>query len=106
MACTRRRIAKDNFVAAVLIALVAWGLILLTDNVPQWVALGIGIYVVYSWVQSLKARDPVTYHMIFQSKAMVYTMLAFPTIFLSPTVWVTGLLHTDADPRCFCDRSG
>ena len=71
---------KDNFVAAVLIALVAWGLILLTDNVPQWVALGIGIYVVYSWVQSLKARDPVTYHMIFQSKAMVYTMLAFPTI--------------------------
>ena len=31
-------------------------------------------------VQSLKARDPVTYHMIFQSKAMVYTMLAFPTI--------------------------
>ena len=71
---------KDNFVAAVLIALVAWGLILLTDNVPQWIALGIGIYVVYSWVQSLKARDPVTYHMIFQSKAMVYTMLAFPTI--------------------------
>lgn len=71
---------RDNFVAAVLIALVAWGLILLTDNVPQWVALGIGIYVVYSWVQSLKARDPVTYHMIFQSKAMVYTMLAFPTI--------------------------
>ena len=71
---------KDNFVAAVLIALVAWGLILLTDNVPQWVALAIGIYVVYSWVQSLKARDPVTYHMIFQSKAMVYTMLAFPTI--------------------------
>ncbi len=71
---------KDNFVAAMVIALVAWGLILLTDNVPQWVALGIGIYVVYSWVQSLKARDPVTYHMIFQSKAMVYTMLAFPTI--------------------------
>ncbi|MAD07384.1 MAG: MFS transporter [Gammaproteobacteria bacterium] len=71
---------KDNFVAAVVIALVAWCLILLTDNVPQWVALGIGIYVVYSWVQSLKARDPVTYHMIFQSKAMVYTMLAFPTI--------------------------
>ena len=71
---------RDNFVAAALIALVAWGLILLTDNVPQWVALAIGIYVVYSWVQSLKARDPVTYHMIFQSKAMVYTMLAFPTI--------------------------
>jgi len=71
---------KDNLVAALIITLIAWGLILLTDNVPQWVALGIGIYVVYSWVQSLKARDPVTYHMIFQSKAMIYTMLAFPTI--------------------------
>ena len=62
------------------IALCAWGLTALTGSVIQWIALGTGIYVVFSWVQSLRARDPVTYEMIFKSKAMIYTMIAFPTI--------------------------
>ena len=66
--------------AALLIFLVCWLLAEVTGNIPQWVALGIGVYVVFSWAQSLKARDVVTYHMIFKTRAMVYTMLAFPTI--------------------------
>ncbi len=69
-----------NAAAAVIIAAASVGLIYLTDNVPQWVAIGIGIYVVFSWAQSLAARDPATFAMIFKSKAMIYTMLAFPTI--------------------------
>ena len=69
-----------NLLAAAVILLVSWGLVILTDNVPQWLALGVGVYVVFSWAQSLKARDPATYHMIFKSKAMVYTMIAFPSI--------------------------
>ena len=69
-----------NLLAAAVIFLVSWGLVILTDNVPQWLALGVGVYVVFSWAQSLKARDPATYHMIFKSKAMVYTMIAFPSI--------------------------
>lgn len=69
-----------NAAAALIIALVATGLVYLTDNVPQWLAIGIGIYVVFSWAQSLAARDPATFAMIFKSKAMVYTMIAFPTI--------------------------
>ena len=44
---------RDNLLADLFITIVAWGLIELTGNVPQWVALGIGVYVVYSWVQSL-----------------------------------------------------
>jgi len=71
---------KVNAAAAAAIALVAWGLVILTGNIPQWIALGIGVYVVVSWAQSLKARDAATYHMIFKTKAMVYTMIAFPTI--------------------------
>ena len=55
-----------NLIGALIIALCAWGLTTLTGSVIQWIALGIGIYVVFSWVQSLKARDPVTYHMIFE----------------------------------------
>ncbi len=69
-----------NLAAAAAIALISYGLMVVTDNVPQWVALGIGIYVVVSWAQSLKARDNATFSMIFKSKAMIYTMIAFPTI--------------------------
>ncbi len=69
-----------NALAAIIIFLVATGLVLLTGNVPQWVAIGIGVYVVFSWAQSLAARDPATFAMIFRSKAMIFTMLAFPTI--------------------------
>ncbi len=69
-----------NLLAAAVIVLVSGALVVLTDNLPQWLALGTGIYVTFSWAQSLKARDPATYQMIFKSKAMVYTMIAFPTI--------------------------
>jgi MFS family permease len=69
-----------NLAAAVVIAIVATALAIVTDNIPQWLTLGIGIYITFSWAQSLKARDVVTYQMIFKTKGMVYTMIAFPTI--------------------------
>jgi MFS family permease len=69
-----------NLMAAAVITAVAAVLAVLTNNLPQWIALGIGVYVTFSWAQSLKVRDAVTFHMIFRSKAMVYTMIAFPTI--------------------------
>lgn len=69
-----------NLLAGGMIAVVCYVLAILTDNIPQWVALGIGVYVVVSWAQSLRARDRATYEMIFKSKAMIYTMIAFPTI--------------------------
>ena len=70
---------RFNLIAAVAIALCAYGLIILTGSVAQWVATGIGVYVTISWTQSLKVKDPVTYGMMFHSKAFIYTMLAFPT---------------------------
>jgi MFS family permease len=69
-----------NLMAAAVIAAVATLLVIVTDNLPQWLALGIGVYVTFSWAQSLKNRDAATYQMIFKSKAMVYTLIAFPTI--------------------------
>ena len=71
---------KANGLFALAVVLVCWGLMIITNNIPQWIALGTGVYVVFSWAQSLKCRDPATYHMIFKTKAMVYTMIAFPTI--------------------------
>ena len=69
-----------NLMAAVGILLLVIGLIYLTGTISQWIALGIGIYVTFSWAQSLRARDTVTFHMIFRSKGMIFTMLAFPSI--------------------------
>jgi hypothetical protein len=43
----------------------ALGLIALTGDVPQWLAYGLGVYAVFSWVQSLKHRDPPTYRLIW-----------------------------------------
>ena len=71
---------KVNLIAALAISFVAWLLMLATSNVPQWLALGLGVYITFSWAQSLKARDSATWHMIFKSKGMIYTMIAFPTI--------------------------
>ena len=70
---------RFNFIAAAGIALLAYTLIVLTGSIAQWVATGIGAYVTISWTQSLKVKDPVTYSMMFHSKAFLYTMLAFPT---------------------------
>jgi len=69
-----------NALAAVAITAVALLLMYLTGSIAQWIAIGIGVYVVFSWAQSVAVRDPATFAMIFRSKAMVYTMIAFPTI--------------------------
>ncbi|MED5554938.1 MAG: MFS transporter [Pseudomonadota bacterium] len=71
---------RFNLITLSGIALGSALLISLTGSVAQWVATGIGVYVTVSWAQSLKSRDPATFGMIFGSKAMIYTMIAFPTI--------------------------
>jgi len=71
---------KINLGFALAVSLFAWGLIWLTGSTAQWIALGFGVYVTFSWAQSLKQRDPATFAMIFQSKALIYTLIAFPTI--------------------------
>ena len=74
-----RRALRMNMLVAAAFALVAWGLIALTGSVAQWTTTALGAYVVYSWIQSLKTRDPATYAMLFGSRALIYTMLAFPS---------------------------
>jgi MFS family permease len=49
-----------NGLAAVGISGVAALLMYLTGSIAQWIAIGIGVYVVFSWAQSLAVRDPAT----------------------------------------------
>ena len=74
-----RKSLATNLTAALMSALGAAILIFLTGSIAQWVATGFGVYVTFSWAQSLKTRDPATFEMLFRSKAFIYTMLAFPT---------------------------
>lgn len=66
-----------NLLGAGLIALAAYGMIQLTDNVPQWIALGIGYYAVLSWAASLKRRDPPAFALIWGSPAFLCTILGY-----------------------------
>ena len=73
---------RYNLTGGFVIALGAWGLYLLTGDPEQWIALGIGTYAAFSWVQALGLRDRATFAMMFQSRAFVYAIIGFPTISL------------------------
>ncbi len=62
------------------IAALAWLLIGLLGSPEQWIALGVAVYAALSWAQGLALRDPPTFTMIFRSRALMYSCLAFPCI--------------------------
>ena len=76
------RVFIQNLAGAVAIALAAWGLIELTADPEQWIALGIGTYAAFSWIQTLGLRDAPTFAMMFKSRAFIYAAVGFPTISL------------------------
>ncbi len=69
-----------NLIIASTIFLVCFLLYLLTEDFLQWVAWGIGAYLVCTWIQSLRERDPVAFNLMFRSKAIVYSFISFPCI--------------------------
>src|SRR6185503_7581280 len=54
-----------NLAALAGIAAIAAGLIALTGDRPQWLAYGLGVYAVFSWVQSLRHCDLPAYRLIW-----------------------------------------
>jgi len=71
---------KLNAVAAAIIVFFAYILILLTGNTAQWIAMAFGVYITFSWAQSLQVRDRVTFGMMFHSKAFIFSMIGFSSI--------------------------
>ena len=82
------RVIARNLLGAALIALVAWGLIELTSDPEQWIALGIGAYAAFSWVQALGLRDPAAFAMMFRCRASVYAAVGFTGI--APVAYAFG----------------
>ncbi|HZF42712.1 MAG TPA: MFS transporter [Sphingomonadaceae bacterium] len=55
-------------------------LIRLTGDIPQWTAVGIGVYAVFSWAASLRRRDPPTFALIIGTPAFLLTVLGYGLI--------------------------
>jgi MFS family permease len=69
-----------NLVAALALVTLTGLLIAVAGSPSQWIALAVAAYVTISWAQGMAARDKGTFQMIFRSKALIFTTLAFPTI--------------------------
>ncbi len=72
-----------NLGVAALVALFAWLMIGLTSNLPQWSAVGLGYYAVFSWACTLKSRDPATYRLIWGTPAFICTTLGYGLVSLA-----------------------
>lgn len=68
---------SQNLAIAAGCASAAWGLIAVTGDTTQWVALGLGLYAFLSWLQGLAVRDRPAFALIYRSRAMVFGMLGF-----------------------------
>lgn len=55
----------------------AWLLTVLVGAPTQWIALGIGLYAFFSWVQALRFRDRATYAMIYTCPSLMFGVLGF-----------------------------
>jgi MFS family permease len=71
---------RINLVVLVVVAAAAAGLIYLTGDEAQWGAYGLGVYAVFSWVQSIKQRDPPTHRLIWGTPLVVLMAIAFGSI--------------------------
>lgn len=71
-----------NLLFGALMATFAYVMIRITGmkNMPQWVAVGIGFYAVFSWATTLRDRSPATYKLIWGTPAFIYTTLAYAAV--------------------------
>jgi MFS family permease len=80
-----------NLAVLLAVAAAAAGLIWLTGDWPQWLAYGLGVYAIFSWVQSLRHRDAPTHRLIWASPTLIMLAVAFGSIsFMSYAIsfWV------------------
>ncbi len=71
---------KLNLIALAGVLAGAYGLYRLTGDGPQWAAYGLGVYAIFSWVQSLRHRDLPVYRLIWGTPVVVTLAVAFGSI--------------------------
>jgi len=80
-----------NILTGVALAAFAWSMIELTDKpstphkdaLPQWTAVSFGYYAVFSWASTLRAKDPATFKLIWETPAFICTTLGYGLVSLA-----------------------
>ena len=72
-----------NLGFAAAMVLLASTMIRLTGNLPQWSAVGLGYYAVFSWASDLRARDPATFRLIWGTPAFLCTTIGYSMVSLA-----------------------
>ena len=75
-----RRALAVNIAFLAFVGLVAAALIAVTGSVAQWVAVGLGVYAVFSWASALAVRDRPTFVLIWGTPAFLYVALGYGLI--------------------------
>lgn len=81
-----------NLLLAGGIAVLSAGLIYLTGDATQWVAVGVGLYSVGSWVQTIRFRDPATFALTWGQPYIIIAIIGFGMITLltnTATFWLS-----------------
>jgi MFS family permease len=72
-----------NLLVAALLAAFAWMMIRLTGNMPQWLAVALGYYAVFSWACVLRQKDAPTFRLIWGTPAFICTTLGYGLVALT-----------------------
>lgn len=85
-----------NLLALAITLAFIWGLVAATGDSPQWIAVGLGGYAVFSWASALRTRDPATFRLIWGTPAFLYTSIGYGLIsFVSYSVAAFGALYAE-----------
>jgi MFS family permease len=69
-----------NIGFAIAVTAMSLGLIRATGSTAQWIAVGVGVYAVFSWAAALRTRDPVAFKLIWSTPAFLYVALGYGLI--------------------------
>lgn len=72
-----------NILVAAALAAFAWLMIGFTGNLPQWSAVALGYYAVFSWACVLKQNDRATFRLIWGTPAFITTTLGYGLVSLT-----------------------
>lgn len=80
-----------NLIVMAVVTALACGFYWLTGDSLQWAAYGLGVYAIFSWVQSLKHRDRAAYSLIWGSPVVMILAISFGSIAFvnyATTFWI------------------
>lgn len=67
----------NNVIGLAIVVGIVTGLIMIGEPAPQWIAVGIGAYAVFSWASALRRRDPPTFALIVANPAFLCVVVAY-----------------------------